>query len=56
MCFSPFFSKQKNDRILIDKNIRLGWDSNQRPHAPKANIITTELKRVLPNTVYRYCI
>ena len=29
----------------------LGQDSNQRPLAPKANTITTQLKRILPNAV-----
>ena len=38
------------------KNIRIGWDLNQGSHTPKANAVTTELKRILSNAVGRYCI
>ena len=38
------------------RNIRLGLDSNQRPREPKANTITTELKRILSEAVVSYCI
>ena len=38
------------------RNVRLGQDSNQRPCAPKANTITTDLKRILSNAAVRYCI
>ena len=36
------------------RNIRSGQDSG--PCAPKANTVITELKRILPNAVVRYCI
>ena len=38
------------------RNIRFGQDSSQWPCARKANTITTELKRILFNTIVRYCI
>ena len=48
-------NKETNEQ-MHGRNIKLGWDSNQRPHTPKANTITNELKRILPNTVVKYCI
>ena len=38
------------------RNIRFEQDLNQGPRTPKANTITTELKRVLPNIIVKYCI
>ena len=41
---------------MYSRNIRSRLDSNQWLRAPKADTITTELKRSLSNAVIRYCI
>ena len=38
------------------RNIRFRWDLNQETLGRKISTITTELKRILPNAVVRYCI
>ena len=46
---------KETDEQMHCRNIRFGQDSNQGLRAPKANTITTELKRILPNIVVGYC-
>ena len=49
----PFLANTVGNR---NKLINAWQNLNQRLPAPKANTITPELKRILPNTVVRYCV
>ena len=48
--------KKETNEDMHGRNIRSGQDLNQLPREPRANTITTEPKRILPNAVVRYCI
>ena len=45
------FSNKETNQEMHGRNIRSGQDSNQLPRAPKANTITTELKRIFFSSV-----
>ena len=52
----PFSYEQRKKQINAWQKYKVRTGFEPGPSACKANTITTELKRVLPDAVVRYCI